>query len=623
MRFAALLMASVLAVDPFGWDRFGPLRFALISALGFLAIAISYGAGDQRPQPLPRWTVLGWTILIAAMTVSTVLATDKWTALIGTPERHFGLVTWFLLVGLFAASSLYPNSIIRPVRGGAMWSTAAAGVWAILESFGVGWFDSAFAGDRAGGPFGQPAYLGAAMALLIPVSASLAFDTTANRAIRLCSGASGLLGLIALGLSESRAAWVGFVVAVFIAIIQRRQLIAGVGFAVLLGIVLIATPLGDRATTLGELDSGVVAGRLDEWQVGARALTDTATFGVTGHGPEGYRTVFGRHVDEQYVIDYGREVITDRAHNGILDVTLTGGFAASIGLLLLQLGLGVTAIQRMRADEVFDRALSVGILAYGVQQLFLFPLAELDPVLWIFAGLLLARRPRRTTYPPPLFRTVSGSKQVVMATAGILAAISAIAGLSDVAADHAVKNAIDATEASESLEHADAARERRPDSIRYDFIAARVATEPGTLDAFSAALERLDHGLELSPNDPAFLAERSSVLLEIARRTDVAGDLALALDAFDALDVLDPNNPAVQSDHGIALALDGRSDAAIEKLNRAILLDPDAIEPLLNRAIVELEAGRLDDGRETLAILEELAPSNATVESLRREFLSE
>ncbi len=623
MRFAALLTASVLAVDPTGWDRYGPLRFALISAIGFLAIAISYGAGDQRPQPLPRWAVLGWTILVASMTISTILATDRWTALIGTPERHFGLITWLLLAGLFAASSMYPNSIVGPIRRAAMWSTAIAGLWAILEKLDVGWFDSAFAGDRVGGPFGQPAFLGAAMVLLIPVCASRAFDPVAGRAARVLGGSSGLLGLVALGLSESRAAWVGFVLAVVILIVQRRQVVPGLVFAAFLAVVAIATPIGDRAATLADVDSGVVAGRLDEWRVGSRALTDTVTFGVTGHGPEGYRTVFGRHVDDQYVIDYGRDVITDRAHNGILDVALTGGFAASVGLLLLQLGLGVTAIQRMRADDTFDRALSVGVLAYGVQQLFLFPLAELDPILWIFAGLLIARRPRRTTYPPPLFREVSGSKRVIMAAAGILAAVAAIAGLSDVAADHAVKSALDATQADDALDHADAARQRRPDSIRYDFIAARIATEPGTPEAFISSLERLDEGLRLSPNDPAFLAERSSVLLELARRTSDTGDLARALEAFDALDVSDPRNPQVQSDYGIALALDGQLDAAIEKLNRAILLNPDAIEPLLNRAIIELEAGRLDEGRETLSILDALAPSNATVESLRREFLSE
>lgn len=623
MKFGALVAVSILAVNPFGWDWYGPLRFALISTIGFLAIAISLGAGDSRSQPLPRWSVLGWVLLIFGMTISTVLSSDRWIALIGTPERHFGLITWLLLVGLFAVGSLYPNSIADHIRTSAVITTAAAGLWAILEAFDVGWFETAFADNRVGGPLGQPAFLGAAMVLVIPLCVSLLVDTSAGRVARMLGGSSAVLGLVALGLSQSRAAWVGFAIASLLLIVRRRQLATGIALVVVVFIIGLTTPLGARAATLTDLDDGVVAGRIDEWQVGVRAATDTPTFGITGHGPEGYRTVFGQHVDADYVTTYGRDVITDRSHNGILDVILSGGLISGVGLMLLQVGLGVTALQRMRADNPFDRALAVAVLAYGIQQLFLFPLAELDPILWLLSGVLVARRPVRVTTAPPLFRNVSGAKRVAMSGAGLLAALSAIAGLSDVAADRAIHTAISAETPAVALDAADTARQRRPDSIRYDFIAARIAAEPATLEGFGASLERLDAGLALSPVDPAFLAERAAVLLEIARRSNEPKDLEVALNAYAELDRTDPLNPRTQTDHGIALAIDGQIDAAITKFDLAASLQPTSIEPLLNKAIVELEAGRLENGSQTLDRVEVLAPSNATAQSLRREFLSE
>jgi O-antigen ligase len=624
MRFAAIIAAAFLAVNPLGWDQYGPLRFALISALGFAAIAVSLGAGDSRSQPLPRWAVLGWIGVLFGMIVSTALSNDIWHALIGTPERHLGLATWLLFAGLFAVSSLYPFSAAQNVSRSAVLVALLSGIWAIFESIDLSWFDSDFAGDRVGGPFGQPAFLGAGMVLVVPLAASVAADRASSRLWRAAGATAAIFGLYALLLSESRAAWVGAVVAVEVVVVRRKQVVFGLIVAVLIAILLIFTPYGDRATSLTNLDSGVVAGRVDEWQVGARALLDTPTFGFTGYGPEGYRTVFGEHVDEGYVMTYGREVITDRAHNGLLDTALMGGFIAGAAMLFLHLGLIVTALQRIRAGTAFDVGLGAACLGYITQQLFLFPLAELDPVFWIVAGLLVARRPQRVSVPAPLLSHVSGGRRAVMLTAGALAAIAAIAGLSDVAADHAVLDVVETDDGSSALLAADRARDRRPDSVRYDFIAARAASSrsDGTIDDFRLSLERLESGLETSPRDPAFLSERADVLLEIARRSPDERDLDIAIDALADRDRLDPHNPRTQQSYGIALALSGETDQAIVELKHAALLDPNSIDTLLNLATVQLEDGRIDDGSATLDLLGLLAPTNARAQELRREFLT-
>lgn len=629
-RFSLVVLACFLAVDPWGWDQFGPLRWAAVSTLGFAAVAISLGSGDERAHPLPRWAVLGWVTVIVGMTLSTLLSGDRWYALTGTPERHLGLATWLLFAGLFATASLYPNTTTGSIFRSTSTATIVLGIWAILEATDVTFFtdifDLDFAGDRVGGPFGQPAFLGAAMTLAVPIAVGLSVDRSASSTWRSIGLAAAAVGALALVLAQSRAAWVGVFVAGACVVIRReRWLLGAVGLALLSGL-LVTTSIGDRAATLLDVDTGVVAGRSDEWQVGARALFDTPTFGLTGHGPEGYRTVFGRHVDEEYVITHGRDVITDRAHSGLLDTALGGGLIAGAGMSLLQAGLVATALQRLRADDPFDVALSAAVLGYLVQQLFLFPLAELDPVLWVLAGLLVARRPQRTTARARLFRNVSGTKRTAMFAAGFLAAASAVAGLSDVAADHAVKGVVAAQQDQDeaaALAHADTALSRRPDSIRYDFIASRAASRSGTVDGFTIALDRLEHGLTISPNDPALLTERAVILLEVARRYPAQAALDEALSALDDLDSTDPNNPTTELSHGIALALAGRTDDAITEMEHAALLAPDTIEPYLNLAIVHFETGNLEAGGDALDEVDRLAPANARAQDLRREFLSE
>lgn len=625
-RFGILIAAAMLAVDPWGWDRFGPFRWALISTLGFAAIAISLGSGDARLRPLPRWAVLGWVVTIAGLALSTALSNDLWHALIGTPDRHLGLATWLLFVGLFATASLYPNTAITAVLRAAALSGSLAGLWAILEARGVSPFDSSFANDRVGGPFGQPAFLGASMVLIVPLSVALLVDRGHRWAWRAAGATGSALGLTTLALAESRAAWVGAAVAAVALVLRRRSWIVGFAGVAVVASLLFTTSLGDRAATLTDFDDGVVAGRIDEWQVGIQALTTSPTFGVLGYGPEGYRTVFGEYVDEEYVIEHGRDVITDRAHSGLLDTSLAGGLLAGLGMALLQLGLAVTSVQRLRSDDPSDIALGVAVFAYLVQQLFLFPLAELDPVLWILAGILVARRPQRRVQRPPLFTSVSGGKRSAMLAAGFVAAVSAIAGLSDIAADHAVVDVeriqLEGLESQSAVDAADSARSRRPDSIRYDFIAGRAAQD-GSLGGFEQALERLDDGLSISPNDPALLAERGIVLLEIARRSDDSRTLQNALTALEALDETDPNNPATELTHGIALALDGQSEESISELEHAAFLDPGATEPWLNLAVVHFDAGNTVAATHALDRVDELAPSNAQAQALRREFLSE
>ncbi len=633
----ALVLVAMLAVDPFGWDRFGPLRWALVSTIGFAAVALTlFGDSASRPgrrgaptrRPLHRLLVGGWCVLLLAMMVSTAFSADRWHALIGTPDRHLGLVSWTLFAGLFFASYFFfADNDETPLRLAMAGAVTVAGLYGLAELGAVGGFASSFAGDRLGATFGQPAYLGAGAVLGVPIAVGLALDETRPRLQRAVGIAGALSGLFLLAGSQSRGAWVGLAGAVLlVAVVRRERLLRlpiaqrsllGIGVAAVAIAALATGPLRARLWSLTETDGGVMAGRLDEWEVGAKTLFGNGTAGVIGLGPETYRTRFGEFVDQQYVIDYGREVFTDRAHNNIIDTALAGGLLAAAALVVIEVVLAGAAIRMFRSGATADAALGVAVLGYSLQQLFLFPLAELDPVFWVFAGLLAARASIVQPAASPV-RPMGPVVDVAAVAAAALAVVALVGGALNVAADHRIESATNAVEPGRAFALADSARSLRPDSIRYDFIASRLSTRDVSnageeSDGTTRAIDRLTNGLEISPHDPALLTERADLLLAHARSTGDAADLAVALGALTELDASDPNNPSMQQQYGIALALGGNTDLAIEKLRHAVDLAPASLAPLLNLAAVQDQAGLVDDVCETLLAAQAIDPDENRV----------
>jgi Flp pilus assembly protein TadD len=631
VRFAPVILAAFLAVDPWGFDRFGPLRFLLVSVLGFAVVAAGLVGGTC--SPLPRSVRHGAAALFGGLVLSTLLAADRWHALIGTPDRHFGLVTWVLCAGLFVVAhgraTVDPEATTTAVLRALTVATLGVGLYSVAEILEVGSLDQDFANDRIGGPWGQPAFLGAAMTIGIP--ASVAHARAEVGVMRVVATVAAGLGTIALLNSQARAAWVGLALAAGLLLAFRRHQLhvslgpkrAGIGAGAVVGVLLMVavfTPAGARAWSLTDVSDGVVAGRIDEWQVGLRALADTGTVGVFGHGPENYRTVFGEHVDQAYVMDHGRDTFTDRAHNSGLDVALAGGLVSAAGWMAVLAVLGRDAWTALRTAGSTDTALAAGLVAYFVQGFFLFPLAEVEPVVWIIAGVFLART---RTASDPTTTSPSTSTGLASAVAGGLALAAAVAfavvGVLDVLADHRIRSAASTESAAVALDHADAARRLRPDSIRYHFAAARIAASQPNGAGVDDAIERIEDGLAWSPVDPALRHERSLVLVNEARRTVDPDDIAAALEPLAELDRTDPNHPEGQQRYGIALALDGQTDLAIDQFEHAAYMTPDRPEALLNLAFVHIGEG--DTAAATDAVLRawRVAPDDDRVRRLVAE----
>ena len=70
--------------------------------------------------------------------------------------------------------------------------------------------------------------------------------------------------------------------------------------------------------------------------------------------------------------------------------------------------------------------------------------------------------------------------------------------------------------------HADDATRLRPDSIRTWYVAARIAQRGDALTDVDAALDRVQHGLDRSPRDPALRVLYGELLVERAARSRLA-----------------------------------------------------------------------------------------------------
>src|SRR5690606_7689117 len=113
-----------------------------------------------------------------------LFALDPRYAWIGTPERHFGALTWLISLVALAAGMALTQARDRTVLFGGV-ALAGIGVGAAGTAEALGWEPDVFAvGSRLSATLGSPAYLGAAVALLLPICAGTAIDRGLPRRLR-------------------------------------------------------------------------------------------------------------------------------------------------------------------------------------------------------------------------------------------------------------------------------------------------------------------------------------------------------------------------------------------------------------------------------------------------------
>ncbi len=562
---AATTAALVLGFDPLGWYSFAPVKWAVATVgTATVAAAASWTGTWRRPGRLIGGLLAG---LLAWMALAAWRGADPRFAWLGLPERHAGWLLWLCCAVLFLAGARR-----RAVVDGLV--VAGVGLAPVLVADAFGHPVVAAGTERLTGTFGSAAYLGAACVLIAPVAASVALDASRAVAWRRVGGVAAGSALFGVVGSGTRGAWVALAAVGGWALVRGRRRRATWFAATAALLVTIAaaatTPVGTRVGSAMNRESPGGANRVDEWRVGTAALADHLLLGA---GPEGYRIAFADGVDPDYERAHGRSPLPDRAHNGVLDIALAGGVPAAV-LYVGFIGIGVVTMRRRRLGRA-DRAAALALVAYLIQQQFLFPLAEVEPIAFLlFGSLVLAEAPALTlAHPWPRVGRAAGAS-----LAGVIGIVALWWGARDVLADRAARDAVSATNSADASRAARHAVDLRPDELRLRLLLASVTDDEAERG------RAIDDALAWSPHDPI-------VELQQAQRL-TAQDPARAVTYLAGLVAHDRNNAALQLLYGTAAVRVGDELTAERAWLTAMDLAPHDPGPRSNLVRLYREQGR-------------------------------
>jgi hypothetical protein len=573
---AGTVIGTIVLADPDGWWRFAPVKWAVLTTGCTAVLALSVAAdGLRRPGRL-GWVLATW---LGWLGVCAVAGEDPRYAWIGTPERNAGWLMWALCAVMLMCAVPWQAVVDGLVVAGCVMVP-----WLASDAVGVPWIDAGT--ERLTGPFGSAAYLAAACALITPAALGRALDRGSSRAARIAAGVAATGGGFGIVGSGTRGAWVAAVLVAGAAVVgcrdragRRAARWVAVGATAVIALAALSTPVVSRSTATFDRSAAGGAARLDEWRIGLRTVGQHPVLGV---GPEGYRVAFAAAVDRSYEQAHGRDPQPDRAHSGPLDIAIVAGLPG-LALWLTVLTMVAAMIRRSLARGSSPAAVgaAAAIVTYVVQQAFLFPLAELEPLVWMLAGgLALQHAPRWQ----PALRV----RDAVVAGCAVLACGAAIVGALDVIADRYALRAL----RNGDVEAARTATQLRPDRLRLYLLDASLRNNP---------LQRvgvIDDGMRWSPRDPIAERRRAQYLAESDPRAAVAVIAQLLAD--------DPLNGSLQLMYGTALARTDDLAAAEQAWQTAADLAPDDPTPLANLVALYEQQGRSDDAEATRERLREI-----------------
>ena len=250
-------IAAVVAMDPSGWYPFGPAKWTAVTVAAVGSVAVLFWYGPVR-APRGAWWVGGALLLLVGL--AAINGLDPSYAWTGTPERRLGFFACVLFAGCFlVGAALRTDNAATTFTRGCVLAGVFTGAYSLIElTFGEP-IELDTVTSRLGGPFGSPAYLGAATCLLLPVTATMAAQATTPARWRALAGVTVPLLLVALLGSGTRAAWIAIAVTGVVVLVVRRAEGTGTRAVVALvgALVLAAAVVAPRLTDVLD-QAGVV-----------------------------------------------------------------------------------------------------------------------------------------------------------------------------------------------------------------------------------------------------------------------------------------------------------------------------------------------------------------------------
>ncbi len=352
-RILMVFLAWVVVADFFYSLPAPAEKFSRIFSLQKLAKKILKTKGQK--------TILGVfsaLVFFLSLIISTCLSVDRQTSLLGSYARGQGLVA-YLFYFLFFIILLYifrQKKFIFLALKAAVVSAFFVCLYGWAQVAGLDplpWSENFFTSGRLAASLGQPNFLAAWLLLVMPLSAYF-WSAAKKFSGRLFWLIVLLVQLSCLFLTYSRAGWLGLVVGLLVVayfwlwqkrrVWPRRRLAKIIWLGVLAVVVLAIgfwlgiknldnqTFLKRRLISFVNWQKGSWPARLVLWRASWPAISQRPFW---GYGLDNQGEALLPYYDRKLSVQTGPNIYPDRAHNILLDWTLTAGLAGVLSFLAL------------------------------------------------------------------------------------------------------------------------------------------------------------------------------------------------------------------------------------------------------------------------------------------------
>lgn len=498
-----------LVVAPAAGDPYQPAR-ALVAACAVAAVLLS--APVREPVRVGRAVVVSLVVLLVATFASALLASPA-SSVFGVHGRFQGLLTT-LLFAAAAVAGARGSVRAREMRFVARAAALSLGVQSALV------IGQRISGSDAVGMMGNSVL---AAGWLVAVSAFVAGAAVGQRGRwRTLSFAAAALGMVALGATGTRGAWVSALVAGGVLALLARGRTRVVAAAALAALIAGALLLGGPAVLVklapGDIATGSAGSRVEIWKATAAMVADRPLLGV---GPGRFVYEYPAYQTAAHVRIEGGDTRADQAHGVLFQTAAESGMGAALALAAL-VGLALAAgVRGARRGDAVSLAGTMALAAFATQALFGISTVETDTLAWFLGGILVARgvtgdarngadRVGSLRRPDARWPARAGA-----AAALVCAAAAGAYLLADVTYSRSVAD-FESGRFADAMEEAESAIALNPLTDVYRVAladAAGYAALTGDTTAAGRALIAVEVGLDLEPDSYDLAASRVRLLV--------------------------------------------------------------------------------------------------------------
>ena len=390
-------IATVMILPDTSYDPINVPKLLIVAVGGFAVLGLLLSQHKVLFETRYRLVlVFGVAFFLDLLVVLTVSGTNFNQEFFGTFGRATGFVAYVSLTCLLVAAAIVAHQNVLEKVSWALVITGGASIfYGLLQSLDVDPANWVSQYNPVIGFLGNPNFQSSFVGFNGVLVFALILNTKQSLIIRFLLFLDLLLSAYVIGATDSQQGFLVFmggVSIVGIIWISHSYFKIFVIPAFLVGV------LGAIFVTLGSLNSGPLANLLykasvtyrgDYWRAGWKMTIENPLFGV---GLDSYGDWYRRERTIEATLRRGPDIVTDAAHNVLLDFSSNGGFplvAIYIFMLCLVLVSAAKVLRRSQSfNPVFTGLFAVWI-AYQSQSIISLNQLGLAVWGWIISGLLI------------------------------------------------------------------------------------------------------------------------------------------------------------------------------------------------------------------------------------------